>query len=103
MDRRRAQAPTAKPALANAAAQEMKSLADRQRETAEYLADMILELRNLARSVQLYTVMVPMEYAYYEAFGVANRVEVPQGEAERIKKLAKAGEELDADPGNGGI
>lgn len=103
MDRRRAQAPTAKPALANAAAQEVKSLAERQRETAEYLADMILELRNLARSVQLYTVMVPMEYAYYEAFGVANRVEVPQGEVERIKKLAKAGEELDADPGNGGI
>ena len=30
-------------------------------------------------------------------------LEVPQGEVERIKKLAKAGEELDADPGNGGI
>ncbi len=100
MDRRRAQAT---PALAEAASKEVKSLPERQRETAEYLADMVLELRNLARSVQLYTVMVPLEYAYYEAFGVANRVEVPAGEAERIKKLAKAGEEMDRDPGNSGM
>lgn len=102
MDRRRAQAPKANPALAAAAGGE-KSLEQRQRETAEYLADMVLELRNLARSVQLYTVMVPLEYAYYEAFGAANRVEVPPEEAERIKVLAKAGEEMDRDPGNAGM
>lgn len=103
MDRRRAQAPRAKPELVEAAGSEVRSFPDRQRDTAEYLADMILELRNLARSVQLYTVMVPLEYAYYEAFGVANRVEVPPGEAERIKRLSQAGEDLDKDPGNGGI
>ncbi|MFN4143181.1 hypothetical protein [Aestuariivirga sp.] len=70
----------------------------RKRETAEYLADMILELRNLARSNQLFTVMVPLEYAYYEAFGVANRVEVPQSEIDRIRTLSKASEEFEPVP-----
>ena len=94
MDRRRAQAPSANPPLAEAA-KTAKSIPDRQRETAEYLADMILELRNLARASQLYTVMVPLEYAYYEAFSVANRVEIPEAEVERIKELARAGLEFD--------
>lgn len=66
-----------------------------QRQTAEYLVEIILELRNLARMSKLYTVMVPLEYAYYEAFGVANRVEVPPEEVERIKALSKIGEEYD--------
>ncbi len=66
-----------------------------QRQTAEYLVDIILELRNLARTAKLYTVMVPLEYAYYEAFGVAHRVEVPPEEVERIKALTKIGAEYD--------
>lgn len=66
-----------------------------QRQTAEYLVDIILELRNLARMSKLYTVMVPLEYAYYEAFGIANRVEVPPEEVERIKTLSKIGEQYD--------
>ncbi len=76
----------------------LQDAAHRQRETADYLSDMILELRNLARANQLYTVMVPLEYAYYEAFGVANRVEVPQSELERIKELSKASKELEQAP-----
>lgn len=66
-----------------------------QRQTAEYLVDIILELRNLARTAKLYTVMVPLEYAYYEAFGVAHRVEVSAEEVERIKALTKIGAEYD--------
>jgi hypothetical protein len=66
-----------------------------QRQTAEYLVDIILELRNLARMSKLYTVMVPLEYAYYEAFGIANRVEVSPEEVERIKTLSKIGEQYD--------
>lgn len=66
-----------------------------QRQTAEYLVDIILELRNLARVSKLYTVMVPLEYAYYEAFGIANRVEIPPEEVDRIKALSKIGEEYD--------
>lgn len=65
----------------------------RQKETAQYIADMILELRNLAKSARLFQIMVPLEYAYYEAFGVANRVVVPAGEAERIRELSQACDE----------
>lgn len=70
----------------------------RQRDTAEYISEMILELRNLARGQQLYTVMVPLEYAYYEAFSVANRVEIPEGEVERIKELSKTSQKLEQLP-----
>lgn len=104
MSRRRAAAP--KPAqvvLVEPGQNNLPSLAQRQRETAEYLSDMILELRNLARSVELHTVMVPLEFAYYEAFGVAHRVDVPSAEVERIRELSKAAQRLDHDPGNGGI
>ena len=69
-----------------------------QKETAQYLAEMILELRNLAKAAQLYQVMVPLEYAYYEAFGIANKVEVPEAEVERLKELAKIGAENDPIP-----
>jgi hypothetical protein len=69
-----------------------------RRETAQYLADMILELRNVAKSARLHTVMVPLEYAYYEAFGVANRVEVPDEEIERIRELSRAVEDIESPP-----
>jgi hypothetical protein len=103
MDRRRAEAPKAAPVLVEARAKAPPSLAERQRDTAEYLSDMILEMRNLARSVQLHTIMVPLEFAYYEAFGIANRVEIAPADIERIKSLSKAGDNLDRDPGNSGI
>lgn len=67
-------------------------LTAQQRDVAQYVADMILELRNMAKSAKLFQVMVPLEYAYYEAFSVANRVEVPPGEVERIRELEKASE-----------
>ena len=101
MSKRRAEAPKSVVALVDTDRRAVPSLAERQRDTAEYLADMILELRNLARSVQLHTIMVPLEFAYYEAFGVAHRVEVPPAELERIKALSKASEAFDKDPDNG--
>jgi hypothetical protein len=67
--------------------------ARRQRETAEYISEMILELRNLARAQQLYTVMIPLEYAYYEAFTASNRVEIPEAELQRIKELSRVAQE----------
>ena len=103
MNRRPAQASRLAPVLVEASPRALPSLAERQRETAEYLSEMILELRNLARSVQLHSVMVPLEFAYYEAFGVAHRVEVPPAEAERIRELSKASGKLDHDPANGGV
>ena len=67
---------------------------DRQRDTAQYIADMILELRNMARAAKLFAVMVPLEYAYYEAFSMANRVAVPLIEIERLRKLEAAANQL---------
>ena len=69
-----------------------KSLATpaRQKDTARYVADMILELRNLAKAARLHSVMVPLEYAYYEAFTAANRVEAPPAEIARINGLSRA-------------
>jgi hypothetical protein len=58
-----------------------------QIETAQYIADMVLELRNMAKSAALYAAMVPLEYAYYEAFSVANRVSVPKHEVERLNHI----------------
>lgn len=71
---------------------------ERQRDAAQYLADMILEMRNLAKSAQLHTVMVPLEYAYYEAFSVANKVEVAEAEIEHIRELSKASEDYNEIP-----
>jgi hypothetical protein len=98
MTRGRIHASTATPAEENSVklvAREPLTPSERQHETAEYLAEMILELRNLARSVKLYTVMIPLEYAYYEAFTASNRIAVPEDEIERIKRLSKASGDLD--------
>jgi hypothetical protein len=62
----------------------------RERETAEYLAEMMLELRSVAKAANLLTLTGLLEIAYYEAFTVANRVELPPGEVERLKNLEKA-------------
>lgn len=65
-------------------------------EVAQYVADMILELRNLAKSANLPKVLVPLEFAYYEAFSAANRVEVPPAELERLKRLSEMAAALEA-------
>lgn len=72
--------------------------AQRTRETAQYVSDMILELRNMAKAAKLFQVMVPLEYAYYEAFAVANRVDVPPEEAERLREFERSA----VDTGDGG-
>lgn len=103
MHRRRAGVASASSLLTVPGGRTVQSLAERQRDTAEYLAEMILELRNLARSVRLHTIMVPLEFAYYEAFGTAHRVEVPPADLKRLRDLAMAAESFDKDPGNTGI
>jgi hypothetical protein len=60
------------------------------RDTAQYIADMVLELRNLARSVELITLQGLLEVSFYEAFSAANRVEIPPDEIEHLRELSKA-------------
>jgi hypothetical protein len=60
------------------------------KETAEYVADMLLELRNLAKACDLKALQGLLEVSYYEAFSAANKVEVPPEELERLRELSKA-------------
>lgn len=64
-----------------------KTQPSRETDTANYIADMILELRNLAKTAELKTLQGLLEIAYYEAFGCANRIEVPQGEEKHLREL----------------
>ncbi len=60
------------------------------REAAQYISDMSLELRNLAKANHLLTLQGLLEVAYYEAFSAATKREIPPGEIEHLKELARA-------------
>ena len=64
-----------------------------EREMAQYIADMLLEMRNMARSAGLPTLVGLLELSFCEAFSIANKVEIPAGEIEKLKRLAKAARE----------
>lgn len=59
------------------------------RDTANYIADMVLEMRNMAKAAGLTTLLGLLEVTFYEAFSVANRVEIPEAELNRLRNLAK--------------
>jgi hypothetical protein len=61
--------------------------ARRQIETAQYVADMLLEMRHLARSHGLITLQGLLEITYYEAFNAANPVVVSPEEHARLHEL----------------
>ena len=60
------------------------------RETAQYIADMALELRNMSKSYDMKTLQGLLEVLFYEASTEANRVIVPQEEIEHLRMLEKA-------------
>jgi hypothetical protein len=62
----------------------------RERELAQYIADMLLEMRNMAKSAGLSTLLGLLEVTYCEAFSIANKVEIPEGEMEKLMKMARA-------------
>ena len=62
----------------------------RSREVAEFIADLVLELSRMARSAGLATVMIPLEFAYYEAFAAAHRAEIPPDELRYLQRLEEA-------------
>lgn len=61
-----------------------------RKETAQYIADMVLELRNLAKAVEIKPLQDLLELCFYEAFATANKVIIPEGEIERLQELSKA-------------
>jgi len=58
-----------------------------QREAAQYIAEMVLQLRNLARSAHLDRGFPELEAAYYEFYGLANRLLPRPEEAEYVRNL----------------
>lgn len=61
-----------------------------RRETAKYISELTLELRNLAKAHDMLSLQGLLEVAYYEAFTVSTQVELPEGELERIKEMSNA-------------
>ncbi len=60
-----------------------------QLEMAQYIADMLLELRNMAKASGLNTLLGLLEITYCEAFSIANKVEIPPGEIEKLRRLTQ--------------
>jgi polyhydroxyalkanoate synthesis regulator phasin len=60
------------------------------RETAQYISDMMLELRNMAKSAELKTLQGLLEVSFYEAFTVANKVDISDEEIEHLRELSRA-------------
>lgn len=60
------------------------------RETAQYIADMVLELRNMAKAADLKTLQGLLEVSFYEAFSAANKIEIPAEEIEKLHVLSRA-------------
>jgi hypothetical protein len=60
------------------------------RETAQYIADMALELRNMTKPYEMKTLQGLLEVLFYEASTEANRVIVPPEELEHLRMLEKA-------------
>jgi hypothetical protein len=56
-------------------------------ESAQYIADMILELRNLAKAAEFNTLQGLLEISYYEAHGAANRMRIPENEETFLHEL----------------
>lgn len=69
--------------------QAQSSLHGNPRDAAQYIADMVMELRNLAKAEKLHALREYLEVAYYEAFMQAHKTEVPPGEQEYLEQLAE--------------
>ena len=65
-----------------------------QREVSEYIAEMTLELSRMAQAAKLPMVVVPLEFAYYEAYAAAHRVEIPEDERLYLEKLDQVSREF---------
>ena len=65
-------------------------------ESAQYIADMILELRNLAKAAEFNTLQGLLEISYYEAFAAANRIRIPNNEEAFLHELGSDARKADA-------
>jgi hypothetical protein len=57
---------------------------------AQYIADMLLELRAMSKGTEFSKLRHLLELGFSEAFTIANRVQVPLEELEKLEALTKA-------------
>ncbi len=62
-----------------------------EKEVAQYTADIMMELRQLAKSVRLETLQTLIELVYYEAYATANPLAIPEDELKRVRELEAIG------------
>ncbi len=61
-----------------------------RRQAAQYISEMTLELRNIAKAHELLSLQGLLEIAYYEAFTAATQNELFDHERAQIEKLNRA-------------
>jgi hypothetical protein len=59
------------------------------RDLANYIADMILELRNLAKGGHMTTLQGLLEISYYEAFSVAHKIQIPAQDLQHMHDIGE--------------
>jgi hypothetical protein len=62
-----------------------------QKEVAQYVADLMLELRQLSKSVNLVTLQSLIDLVFYEAFATANPIAIPEEELRRLREMEEEG------------
>jgi hypothetical protein len=72
---------------------EISLLKSSKQGSAQLIADVTLELRNLAKHANMVTLISLLEITYYEAYHCANPVELPEAEFRQIQLLNKIGKE----------
>jgi hypothetical protein len=60
-----------------------------ERDLANYIADMILELRNLAKGGHMLTLQGLLEISYYEAFSAANKINISNQDIQHIHDIGE--------------
>ena len=63
-----------------------------QHDSANYIAEAVLALRGIAQAAKLFKVMVPLEFAYYEASTAENHTVASPEHLEWLKRVSKAQE-----------
>ena len=67
------------------------------KEAAQYITEMLLELRNMAKAARLKQLLGLLELAYYEAFNSAHRQPIPEGEVERLEQMGEDARKAEAE------
>jgi hypothetical protein len=62
---------------------------ERLAETAKYLTDLLLEMRNIANRSEMKFLTYLLEMAYYEAFSIANKVDLAPSDMEKLREISR--------------